>query len=235
MTFNSNRNTISSASLTFEPTGDVGHWHTLPLFGRPALEDHISWGDTDERQKARQDGHPYAVRVPVAKMPLDVWQTLRWVSRCTRQAVPSLAAASRYAARCGLEVLARIHVIPELEQAFDKAYLTGTATQRALLVGHSFDGFANIGSRPIYGRKLSLFYRTHAGVSELADALGLPVSTLALGAVVAGLAQSITFVPDRYIAKFARAVIEFCCYLEDRVSDLRPLLDVTTWTNESDI
>lgn len=215
---------VNSRSVCFDGHGRLSDWETVPVFGGASLEAHIFAGDEEERRSARDEGHPYAVAVSVAKVPLVAWQSLYFLTTRLPKLVPTVAAASRYAARCGLEVLERIEALGELELAWDLVYPHGTATQRTLLSNQTYEGFTNLDSCHVACRKLSLFYKNQARIATMAAGLGLPTGTAALAAVVAGLAQSMELIPEPHLSTFARAICDFCHYLERRAAELRPLL-----------
>ena len=205
---------VTSGSLPRNPDGFPAELHPRPLFRGDSLEAHVQRGDGHERALAEKNHHDLAVSVTLNAVPHAVYFTLLHVQR--EASLDSLATTTRFVSRAGAAVLARIAAIEQLDTLWRQRYLAGEEHALEAFVGRQWPGFRGLSAQARY-LKASLFFPVYGRLSGLAHATGLSTSTLVLGALVAGLAQSTKWVPDRYLAVFAKGILDFCQYLESRV------------------
>lgn len=214
---------ITSNSLLITATGEISDWQTLPLWGYPSLEEEVEAGDRRERDEAREKGEHVDSRITVPQMPLPVLNSIYYlVGR--HEILTSMGQVSRFVSRCGIKVLGKVQALKDLEDLWLKAYLARDEELQAPFLSRGWQASRILGStRVMY--KLSVYRWVAAEIARVGVVTGLPRATIAVVAVVAGLSQSIEWLPEDYVDTFALGFREFVAYLEHRVSSLRRFLE----------
>lgn len=127
----------------------------------------------------------------------------------------TVSAASRFASRAGVKVLQRIEAMDSLNNAWRKAYIERNEFAQGIFANQVWGGFRRLSAQATYFRS-SHFTWVAGVISNLALITGLPTSTIALAALVVGLAQSAEWLPEPYIQDFGLAILEFCRFLEEQ-------------------
>jgi len=212
---------IRSDSILFNNGGQLSDWNSSPLFGEPSLEEDIRQGDEREREDAKNKNIPLYHSVKLRNCPVLIVENLQHLRG--HYGVSSIASASRFASRCGVRVLQRIEALKELRDIRAQAYEQGDE----LVLG----AFQNLRHKPFQfpGYATSevtcyVFHWVAGGIADLAVDTGLPASTILTLALAAGLSQSTDVIAEQYLARFARHVVDFASYLEQRVELARRLI-----------
>jgi len=153
------------------------------------------------------------VPIHIRNLPELVWATVFYL----RGRHPKLGDATQVTAalvQVGLPALTEmVQGIPTLKALTDKAYLEGDESQRLELLRNEFQVQISASklNRDVYVSK-----EASCLLNELADGLGLSCSTITILALVAGMAQSLAWVPDKHQKKALEEIRQFDKWLERR-------------------
>jgi hypothetical protein len=200
--------------------GQGDSWQTDPVFGGKSLEEEVEAGDAWERKQPN-----WTLRVPINRCPQLVKETVWWLKR-KHGRLTTGASVTRYVTRAGIKVIQQMEEIKSLREKHRHAYLEGDELARMRYLGHRYDFGHRISYQNVY-LSCWAFNWVDGVVSDIADDLGLPASTMAVIALIAGLAQSVDWVPERHRQVFEQETIHFWrCYLKGRIEDLNK--DITS-------
>ena len=194
-------------------------WHTTPLFGGSSFEEDVLQGDEVERAHDKNAGLlRYSVPLTINRLPAAVASTL-WYLMEKNKELSTISAVSRYASRAGLRVMLRVGALSQLDKVRREVYERGEDSDLGAFIGRSWAGFRALSAEAEY-RKLACFGWVSVVVGKVAILTGLPSSTIGLATIIAGLAQSVDWVPEPYVERFAVAFLRFVDYLEGRARSL---------------
>ena len=196
-------------------------WDTDPPFRANSLEEEVGLGEAAERQSTTN----WQIRIGINGSPLLVNETVTFL-KSKHSRLRSRPAVTRYATRLGLKVLEQMSEVTEIRKRRREAYLSGNESEMMKYSDQHYDFGKRLSSSkgylPVWAHK-----KVAAAISEIADDLGLPASTVALVALAAGFAQSTEWLPSKHCDRFAKEVKRFWeSYLPGRVDDLTK--DITT-------
>jgi len=214
---------VNSLSIVWNGDGSLSTWNTLPPFGGRSLEQDVAAGDRWERKFAQDNGIPLHYPTRLRRCPVLVFENLHHL-RGKHPRLTSVSAVSRYVSRCGASVLQRIEGLRDLRELRKRAYGAGDEVTLS-----AFSSLDHIPPGLLGLAQVQLTVRTYHTVStRLQDRsidVGLPFSTTLILALCAGLAQSVEYVAPRYVELFAKHVIDFARYIEERVEVARRLTE----------
>ncbi|MCP4610025.1 MAG: hypothetical protein GY845_15060 [Planctomycetes bacterium] len=192
-------------------------WSTCwddPIFDGRSLEADVDAGDTWER-----DQRSFSARVSINSCPQMIRESVLWLKKKHKD-LNSSSSVTRYATRNGITVIQRIPEIKTIRVERRKAYEAEDRLRLMNFSGHTYD-FGHRLSVNNVALKCSVFTWVDGAIVDIADDLGLPASTIALLALVAGLAQSVNWIPRNHKAPMIAEINRFHhSYLADRVSEL---------------
>lgn len=196
-------------------------WDLAPPFNANSLEEEVSIGDAAERASSPN----WQIRIGINSAPLLVNETVAFL-KSKNSRLRSRPAVTRYATRLGLKVLEQMSQVTEIRKRRREAYIGGNESEMMKYSGHQYDFGKRLSSSRVY-LPCWAYKNVAAAISEIADDLGLPASTVALVALAAGFAQSTEWLPSKHCGRFAAEVKRFWeSYLPGRVEDLNK--DITT-------
>jgi hypothetical protein len=194
-------------------------WELAPPFDANPLEEEVMLGDAAERASSAN----WQTRIGINSAPLLVNETVTFL-KSKNSRLRSRPAVTRYATRVGLKVLEQMSEVTDIRKRRREAYLSDNEAEMMRYSGHDYDFGKRLSSSKVY-LPCWAFRNVAAAISEIADDLGLPISTVALVALIAGFAQSTEWLPERHCDRFAREVKRFWkSYLVER-ADVK---DITT-------
>lgn len=135
----------------------------------------------------------------------------------------SFAAVTRYVTRTGSSVLLRLAPLDNLRQLREQAYLRGNESVLASFSCPSLDTGGNLQhvQNPVF---VSVFGGTYGILSAIATSLGWPATEAVKAALVAGMAQSQEWLPQRSIDRHYLAIQRLTFFLEEKVATLRKIV-----------
>ena len=157
------------------------------------------------------------VPIRIQNLPELVWATVFYL-RSRHPALGDIPQVTAALVEVGLLALTQmVNGIPNFKALMDRAYLEGDESQRLELLKSEFQVQISASelSKDVYVSK-EASYR----LDELADRLGLSLSTITILALVAGMAQSLAWVPDKHQKKALEEIRQFEKWLERRRSIL---------------
>ena len=202
---------ISKGFIQQDATGQVSDWNTLPMFGGVSLEEVVKEGVRTERESSRHDDHDVTVKLTLTNLPRDVVNNLGRVKRSGRLAFRKVAIS--YILQTGLKVLARFASLdarpPKRHMEFDRywervIFRNPPTTQRTINADPKISQVV-----------LSMSVREARSLEGLRKAMDVPQSTVCVAALVAGLSQSISWVPNTDAERYALQIQRFADWLED--------------------
>jgi hypothetical protein len=202
------------------PSGQDDSWQTGPPFDSKSLEEEVEAGDAWEQKESN-----WTLRVSINRCPQLVKETLWWLKR-KHSRLTTGASVTRYVTRAGIKVIQQMEEIKELREKHRQAYLVGDELTRMRYLDHRYDFGHRISHQNVY-LSCWVFNWVDGAISDIADDVGLPASTMAVIALIAGLAQSVDWVPERHRQVFERETIYFWrSYLKGRIEELNK--DITS-------
>ncbi len=199
---------------TNEPMENDG-WDVQPAFVTevPSLEGQVERGDSSER------GHnPFSVAFSIKRCPELIKSTVTVLTR-RHSNLSTGTSVSRYATRCGLNVLLEMPEIRTLGRGLREAYETGNDYDRLRLLSWSYDTEQRI-SLLKQQWSCSVFSWVHASLVSIADSLGLTRPIVAQIMLCAGFSKSEHWVPERHRITFANEVSHFQEKMQERIGVL---------------
>jgi hypothetical protein len=152
--------------------------------------------------------------IHVRNLPELVWATILHL-RGKHPKLGSTTQVTRALIEVGLPVLAEtMEGIPTLKSLMERAYLEGEERQREELLESQFEVRLSVTkfNKTAYCTSRETLFR----LNELADDLGLGRPTMATLALMAGMAQSILWVPDKHRNRALEELREFRKWVERR-------------------
>lgn len=154
------------------------------------------------------------VPIRIRNLPELVWATILYL----QGKHPKLASAAQVTlalVEVGLPVLTEmVKGIPTFKALMDRAYLEGDESQRLELLKSQFE--VRISASKLTKTVYCISKETLSRLNELADDLGLSRSTMAILALVEGMAQSMVWVPGKHQNKALEEIREFEKWVERR-------------------
>ncbi len=152
--------------------------------------------------------------IHIRNLPELVWVTILYL-RGKHPKLSSTTQVTRALIEVGMPVLAEImEGVPTLKTLMERAYLEGEERQREELLENQFEVRLSVTklNKTAYCTNKETLFR----LNELADDLGLGRPTMAILALIAGMAQSIFWVPDKHRNKALEELREFEKWLKRR-------------------
>ncbi len=195
----------------------IDTWATCwdePIFGGRSLEADVDAGDTWERSQKK-----LAERISINNCPQMLKESL-WFLKRKQKSINNLSSVTRYVTRNGLAVVQRMPEIKTIRTERKKLYEAGDEFHLMKFSDYHYD-FGHRLSVNNVALKCSLFTWVDGAIVDIADDLGLPASTIALLALVAGLAQSVNWIPRNHKSPMINEINRFHrVYLKDRICEL---------------
>ena len=183
-------------------------WENIdsPLPGSHSLETYVS--------EYMPDRTAELIPIHIRNLPELVWATILHLQG-KHPKLDSAAQVTLALIEVGLLVLTEmVKGIPPFKALMDRAYLEGDEGQRLELLKSQFE--VGISASKLNKTVYCISKVTLSRLNELADNLGLSRPTIAILALVAGMAQSIIWVPDRHRNKALEEIKEFERWVEKK-------------------
>ena len=177
----------------------AGETIEAPLPDSPSLETYVH----EYMPDITADLFPIHIR----NLPELVWATILHLQG-KHPKLGTVAQVTRALVEVGLPVLSEIAKgIPSLKALMDRAYLEGDERQREELLKSQFE--VRISAAKLNKTAYCMSMETLSRLNELGDDLDLGRPSVAILALVAGMAQSLSWVPDKHRNKAREEIREF--------------------------
>ena len=177
-----------------------------PLPGRHSLETYV--------HEYMPDTITYLLPIHIRNLPELAWATILYL-RGKHPKLGTVAQITRALVEVGFPVLSEIAKgTPSLKALMEGAYLEGDERQREELLKSQFE--VRLSAATLNKTVYCTSIETLSRLNELADYLGLGRPNVAILALVAGMAQSLSWVPDKHRTKAREEIREFERWVEKR-------------------